>query len=118
MICTVTNQTGGTITFPSVSHLWQGVTNALTHRPASLADGESVSFTINVGAGGSDEWSVRFTDAQGNCWYRDSKQCDINEDDLKSGLPVKINLLNGSQGFSIEPPVSSSCVDNSYDSCS
>lgn len=118
MKCIVTNQTGGPITGLSASHEWEGVTNSPTEVPPSLADGESISFSINVGSGGSDEWTVRFTDAQGNCWYRNGKQCDVEEDDLNSGLPVNVNLLNSSQGFSIELPSSSSCTDNSYDSCS
>lgn len=118
MNCIITNQTGGAITGLSASHQWEGNTDAATDVPPTLANGASISFSVNVGSGGSDEWSVRFTDAQGNCWYREGKQCDVEEDDLNSGLPVNINLLNSSQGFSIELPSSSSCTDNSYDSCS
>ncbi|HYO13846.1 MAG TPA: hypothetical protein VE685_11690 [Thermoanaerobaculia bacterium] len=119
MTCTVTNQTGGTITNLSILHQWEGFADAPNPNPtASLAEGASISFTINVGSGGSDEWSLRFIDATGACWYRDQKQCDVEDEDLESGQPVLVNLLNGNQGFSIEMPESSSCTDNYYDSCS
>jgi hypothetical protein len=114
MTCTVTNQTGGTITNLSVLHQWKSSINVPNPNPIpSLAKEKSVSFPINVGAGGSDEWSLSFTDAQGRSWFRNGKQCDVEEDDLQSKSPVNLNL--GSQGFSIEMPASSSCTDNLYE---
>ena len=118
MTCTVTNQTGGTITNLTVAHQWEGFTDSPNPNPTpSVENGASFSFTINVGSGGSDEWSLRFIDAQGNCWFRNEKQCDVEEEDFQSGAPVNLNLLSGSIGFSVEMPVSSSCTDNSYDQC-
>lgn len=119
MTCTVTNQTGGTITGLIVHHQWEQYNDHPNPNPTpSLANDDSVSFQINVGSGGSDDWSITFTDAQGNCWYRNQKQCNVEEEDQQSGQPVAVNLLPGTQGFSIEMPVSSSCTDNGYDSCS
>lgn len=119
MTCVVTNQTGGTITNVSLIHQWKSFQDTPNPNPTpSLKDNASISFTINVGSGGSDEWSVTFTDAQGACWYRNGKQCDVEENDYQSGAPVSVNLLNSAQGFSIEMPASSSCPDNFYDSCS
>jgi hypothetical protein len=118
MTCTVTNQTGGTIKNLSVLHHWEQYQDVPNPNPTpSLANDESISFKINVGPGGSDEWSIAFTDAQGQCWYRNGKQCNVEESDLNSGSPVNLNLLSGSQGFSIEMPYSSSCTDNGYDKC-
>jgi hypothetical protein len=118
MTCTVTNQTGGTITSLTVHHQWNQFNDVPNPNPTlTLANDASISFTINVGSGGSDDWSITFTDAQGNCWYRNQKQCNVEEEDLQSGQAVALNLLPGSQGFSIEMPVSSSCTDNHYDSC-
>jgi hypothetical protein len=119
MTCSVTNQTGGTITSVSVVHLWNQYHDAPAPNPTpSLDNGDTISFQINVGSGGSDDWSVSFTDASGACWYRNGKQCNVEEEDYTSGSPVNINLLSGAQGFSIELPSSSSCTDNYYDSCS
>ncbi len=116
MTCIVNNQSGGPITDVSVSHQWKGITN--TYGPTSLNTGANGSFEIQVGSGGSDEWSVRWTDADGQCWYRSDKQCDVYDEDLNSGKPVNVNLINGDQGFSVEMPVSSSCNDNYVSSCS
>ncbi|HEX8150110.1 MAG TPA: hypothetical protein VF591_23200 [Pyrinomonadaceae bacterium] len=118
MKCVVTNQTGGTIFGLSASHQWKGYTDLATNVPPTMENGQSVTFIINVGSGGSDEWAVRFNDAQGNCWYRQGKQCNVEEDDLNSKAPVHLNLLSSSQGFSIELPSSSSCPHNHYDACS
>lgn len=116
MNCAVTNQTGGTIKELTVLHQWEAFSDAPNPTP-SLEDGSSISFTIHVGSGGSDEWSLRFIDEHGSCWFRNQKQCDVEEEDLQSGLGVNVNLLSSEQGFSIEMPESSSCTDNSYDSC-
>lgn len=116
MTCNVTNQTGGTITNGSAYHQWQGNVNGGSF--GTLENNASYSFTINVGSGGHDLWTVKFTDANGNCYYRDNKQCDVESSDLDSGGPVNVNLLSGPQGFSIEMPSSSSCNDNYYDKCS
>lgn len=118
MTCVVTNQTGGTITNLTAAHQWDQYNDVLNPNPTpSLESGASASFLIHVGSGGSDEWSVGFTDAQGQCWYRNGKQCDVEDGDYNSGAPVNVNLLSGSQGFSIELPESSSCTDNSYSKC-
>lgn len=118
MGCTVTNQTGGTITNVSVLHQWSSYQDSPNPNPTpSLGSNDEIQFQINVGSGGSDDWSVTFTDSSGQCWYRNGKQCDVEDSDYKSGSPVNINLLAGSQGFSIEMPSSSSCTDNSYDKC-
>lgn len=118
MNCNIVNATGGTITNVTFSHEWNGIANApLFNQNQGFANGDSVSFTINVGEGGSDLWSVQFTDAQGKCWYRKGKQCDVSEEDFESGKPVTAQLNPGTVGFSIELPVSSSCPDNYYDEC-
>jgi hypothetical protein len=118
MHCNITNSTGGTITKVAFSHEWNGAAQApLFNQNQGFADGDSAEFTIDVGEGGADLWSVQFTDAGGNCWYRSGKQCDISEDDFNSGKPVKAVLKAGTVGFSIELPKSSSCPDNYYDSC-
>ena len=118
MKCEIVNATGGSITKVTFSHEWNGSANApLFNQNQPFANGEKVSFTINVGEGGADLWSVQFTDAEGNCWYRQSKQCDVSEDDFNSGKAVRAVLKAGNVGFSIELPVSTSCLDNYYDSC-
>ena len=118
MNCNIINSTGGTITKVTFSHQWNGAAQApLFNQNEGFADGDSVEFTIDVGEGGADLWSVQFTDAEGNCWYRNGKQCDVSEDDFKSGKPVKAVLKAGKVGFSIETPKSDPCPDNFYDSC-
>lgn len=118
MNCNIINSTGGTITNVTFSHEWNDSANAPIFNPnQGFANGDSVELTINVGEGGSDLWSVQFTDASGNCWYRKGKQCDVSEDDYNSGNPVNAVLNAGTVGFSIELPVSTSCPDNYYDSC-
>ena len=118
MKCDIINSTGGTITKVTFSHQWNsGATAPLFNPDQGFADGDTVSFDITVGEGGADLWSVQFTDAEGNCWYRTRKQCDVSEDDFNSGKPVKAVLKAGKVGFSIETPVSDPCPDNYYDSC-
>lgn len=118
MQCTVTNQTGGTITNLTVHHQWEQYNDHPEPNPTSTLDNDqSVTFTINVGSGGSDDWSLTFTDASGACWFQNDKQCNVEEGDFESGQPIALNLLPGSQGFSIEMPFSSSCTDNAYDVC-
>lgn len=116
MQCVVTNQSGETIRGVRVVHTWSGTTQVFN--ALSMAPNESGSFSegIQVGSGGNDEWSVRWIDAQNNCWYRIGKQCDVYSEDFDSGKPVYINLINGSNGFSVEMPESSSCDDNYVDS--
>lgn len=113
MTCVVTNQTGGPITKATTFHGWNnGSQGPLAF---SLEDGGSVSFDFKTGSGHDDYWSVSFTDAEGNVWYRDDKQCNVDESDYQSGKPVRINLLAPSTGWSVELPVSSGCPDNYYD---
>jgi hypothetical protein len=114
MTVNVNNQTGGTIYGAICFHQWSG--NTSNGGPLDLPNGGSFSFPINVGSGGSDDWSVAFIDAQGNGWYRNGKQCDVEESDYGSGGSVNINLLGSSTGFSVELPSSSSCTDNYYTS--
>jgi hypothetical protein len=117
MNCVVTNQTGGTITNLSVLHQWEGYMDQPTPDVTpSLAQNESVSFQVHVGPGGSDDWTLSFVDSKGKNYYRNDKQCDVEEEDVQSGNPIYINLLPPAQGFSIEMPSSSSCNDNSYSS--
>lgn len=118
MICNITNSTGGSITKLTFSHQWnESVDEPIVNPNQPIADGDSFPLTIHVGEGGTDLWSVQFTDSQGNCWYRNQKQCDIEQEDFDSGNPVKALLGPGNLGFSIMMPVSSSCTDNYYDSC-
>jgi hypothetical protein len=119
MTCNIINSTGGAITKVTFSHQWNdGVDEPIFDPSQPFADGATVPFTIHVGYGGSDLWTMQFTDAQGNCWYRKEKQCDIEQEDLDSGNPVNAVLKAGKVGFSIKPPVSEPCLDNYYDSCS
>ena len=119
MTCNIVNKTGGTITGVTFSHQWNGAAQAPIFNPNDpFTDGMVVPFTIQVGEGGSDEWSLQFTDAAGNCWYRNGKQCDVEEEDFQSGKPVTAVLGPGTVGFSIKTPVSDPCLDNYYDSCS
>jgi hypothetical protein len=116
--CVVTNQTGGVITNFSVSHSWNGNTDVPNPNPTpQLADGATISFICNSGSGSSDEWTLTFTDVTGQCWTRSNKQCDIEQEDIGPNLAVLLNILNPSQGFSIETPVSDPCTDNSLDQC-
>lgn len=118
MTCNVINNTGGTITGFSIFHQWNDSVDEplLTGQP--VPDRETIPFTIHVGEGGSDDWTLKFIDAAGNCWYRDAKQCDVEQEDLESGQPVQVILNAGSSGFSILTPVSQPCPNNYYDSCS
>ncbi|HEV3485265.1 MAG TPA: hypothetical protein VG106_07650 [Vicinamibacterales bacterium] len=118
MTCNIINNTGGAITNVTFSHEWNGGAQEPIFGTDPFPDGGTAPFTIQVGDGGSDLWSVQFTDADGNCWYRKDKQCDVSEDDFTSGNPVNAVLKAGKVGFSIELPVSTSCPDNYYDSCS
>lgn len=113
MTVNVNNQTNGPIYGAVCFHQWNGNTNS--GGPQDLPDGGSFSFQINVGSGGSDDWSVAFIDGGGNGWYRNGKQCNVEESDYETG-PININLLPSSTGFSVELPSSSSCTDNYYSS--
>ncbi len=115
MICNVVNQTGGRLTTVYAAHKWNNIISK--EDKYDLDEGDYFSFTFQTGAGGSDEWTVRFIDDEGGCYYRTDKQCNLEEGDYKSGIPVHINLEAGSNGFSIELPDSSSCLDNYYDRC-
>ena len=119
MTANFVNSTGGTISNMAFSHSWNdGTDMPIIPAGSTLADGATLPLTIHVGEGGSDTWSVKFTDASGDCWYRDNKQCDVEQEDFASGKPVTVQLLAGNVGFSVLMPVSESCVDNYYDSCS
>jgi hypothetical protein len=107
----VTNQTGGTITDATAAHSWQASNTSVG--PQTLGEGQSMSFGINVGSGGSDTWSIGFV-LGSTKYYRTGKQCNVEESDLDSGSPIYINFLPPSQGWSIEMPSSSSCTDNFY----
>lgn len=113
MECYLTNQTGSKITGVNASHEWDG--KSQPQSADELADGEYRRWWIEVGSGGHDLWTVRFTDVNGATWYRNSKQCDVTADDLQSGRPVYLNLGPGSLGFSVSLPYSSSCNNNYYD---
>ena len=115
MTCNVYNQTGGTITGLLVTHTWDDIPSGTS--VSVLDDGASVAFGFETGSGATDYWTVRFTDAAGACWYRTAKQCGVEQEDFDSAKSVVINLLPGSQGFSIEMPISDSCLDNYYDQC-
>ncbi|HEX3109275.1 MAG TPA: hypothetical protein VHU41_09285 [Thermoanaerobaculia bacterium] len=118
MTCNIENKTGGTITGVSFAHQWNGGVDQPIFNPNDpFTNNMVVPMTIHVGEGSSDDWTVRFTDADGNCWYRNEKQCDIEQEDLQSGKAVHAVLGPGKVGFSIKLPVSSSCLDNYYDSC-
>jgi hypothetical protein len=108
----VTNQTNGTIYAATVAHSWSG--NNSSVGPQDLPNNGTMTFSISVGGGGSDDWSVGFTDGNGNQWYRNGKQCDVTSDDFDTGKPVVINLLPSGTGWSVELPSSSGCTDNSY----
>jgi len=119
MTANFVNSTGGTISSYSFSHSWNNGTDMpLIPAGSTMADGDVLPLTIHVGEGGADTWTVKFTDANGNCWYRDGKQCDVEQEDFNSGKPVTVQLFAGSVGFSVLTPVSESCTDNYYDSCS
>ena len=119
MTCNIVNQTGGTITKVTFSHQWNGGVDEPIFNPNDpFTDGMTVPMTIHVGEGSADLWTVQFTDAEGNCWYRTEKQCDVEQEDFQSGNPVTAILKDGKTGFSIKTPVSDPCLDNYYDSCS
>lgn len=48
-------------------------------------------------------------------WSRKFKQCDVTKEDVDSGQQVVMELFYGKDGFSIETPVSDSCLNNHYD---
>ena len=109
--CVVFNYTGGKIAVVA-QHVWNNYKDPLQFIVLDI--NQSASFTINVGSGGSDYWSVWLMATSGRYLYRDNKQCDVYESDLNSGNPINLNLQNQSTGFSIQMPKSSSCVNNYY----
>jgi hypothetical protein len=111
MTCNVLNSTGGTIAVVA-QHAWSNYKDTLAF--IVLENGKAASFTIHVGSGGSDYWSVWIMATSGRYLYRDNKQCDVYESDLDSHNPINLNLLNQSTGFSIQMPKSSSCINNYY----
>lgn len=112
MTVNVTNQTNGPLHTVCAAHTWNGKTSRVG--PQDLAPNASITFQVSVGGGGSDEWSIGFTDPSGNQYYRNGKQCNVEESDYKSKKPIVINLLPLGTGWSVELPESSSCTDNSY----
>ena len=117
MTCNIVNNTGGPITNLVFQHEWNGGVDMPIPGDQPVAPNAQIPVTIHVGDGGSDLWTVKFTDAAGNCWYYDEKQCDVKEEDFDSGKPVLFVLNPGDSGFVVQTPVSDSCT-NSYDSCS
>jgi hypothetical protein len=112
MTCEVVNETGYEITNVSAAHTWNDKPSEKS--VPVLGSGESFAFKFECGAEGNDYWSVSFTDNRGRDYFRDQKQCNLEQDDYQSGSPVFINLLDPEQGFSIELPYSASCLDNPY----
>ena len=113
MKCLLVNQTGNQILAVYVNHNWESHNDAPDPNPTvEMAANGGIGFLINVGAGGSDDWSVAFTDMNGKYWYRSGKQCDVESEDYNSGQEVQVVL--GSGGFSIQLPKSSSCNNNYY----
>lgn len=116
MTCNIINNTGGTITNLTFQHQWDGGVDQPLPNGQPIPNGESLPLTIHVGEGSADLWTVRFTDAQGNCWFRNEEQCDVEEEDFDSGNPVNALLNAGNVGFTIKTPVSK--PDSfGYDSC-
>lgn len=115
MTCKVVNQTDGPIAVVAQHVLGEPYVNRLPL--TKLEKDGRAEFEINVGSGANDLWSVWFIDATGTFWYRDSKRCNVEEEDYKSNSPVTLNLGTGSQGFSVVTPVSSPCNNNSYKEC-
>src|SRR5262249_46947775 len=120
MGCVVINITQQSMANVSVSHQWtdnpQQIPDALDN--ISLAPGESSTFTITVGPGGGDLWSVFFFLASSNqTWIRNDKQCDVRQEDSDSDIPVTVNLnfTEAVGAFDIVTPVSSPCLNNSMD---
>jgi hypothetical protein len=108
----VYNRTGGTISELTASHTWKGSTTSV--RPTSLPDGALTNFAIETGSGGSDEWTVTFVYG-GKRYYRDGKQCNVDEKDRTSGQSIEIKLQSPESGWTIKMPLSSSCVNIDYD---
>lgn len=114
MTCQVTNQTTDKIFGVFVRHQWTEDNSSSvppTNPTAVLEPDGKISFTINVGSGGSDLWSLAFINTSGQCYYRENKQCNVEEEDL-GNVPVYINLEPNN--FSIVMPKSSSCNENDY----
>lgn len=114
MSCEVTNKTGGPIAV-YVEHVLGNHTDKLTFR--MLNNNAVAEFTINVGSGSNDLWTVRLMASHGGYAYRDGKQCNVEEDDLNSNQPVNLYLYNTKEGFTVALPSSSSCDKNYYNTC-
>lgn len=69
---------------------------------------------IQVGSGGSDQWSVVGAYVGGQIFAREGKQCNVTEGDFDSGNPIYFTIFSYNQGFSVELPESSSCLHNSF----
>lgn len=113
MTCNVQNRTGGQIALVAQHVLGSQVNNfAFT----VMENNESINFTIDVGSGANDYWSVWMMKATSvyYCHY-DDKKCNVDEEDWASKKPV--NLVMRAGNFSISIPVSSSCNDIVYSQC-
>ena len=107
----IQNQSGSTV-LVEFKHVWTNGNVPQVLPAISLPVGFTLSWQgLSTGSGGSDEWSLALISNK-TCFYRINKQCNVTDDDISTGKPVRINLLNPQQGFTIELPSSSSCTDN------
>jgi hypothetical protein len=113
MDCVVTNQSGSPVAV-MVEHNFDDYTDRLPI--CQLADREETSFTINVGSGDSDLWYVYLLFPNpARLRYRYGKACDVEQEDLQSGQPVRFNI--NAQDFDVATPVSSPCLTNNLSTC-
>ncbi|HEU4325170.1 MAG TPA: hypothetical protein VFS21_18660 [Roseiflexaceae bacterium] len=110
--CLVVNGTLGPITGVQVTHKLGD--NSQSTPLTTLNSLETYLFSIEIGSGHDDEWTVSFTTDNGT-QVQGSAGCNIEEEDDQAAACVIVALYDTSIGFSIFPPVSRPLLHVSYD---
>jgi hypothetical protein len=102
----VVNLTGGDISNVTIGHNKEAWATLGTLPNGTL--GDPTPFQAETGV--DDDWSVSFTNASGQSWSRNGKQCNYEEED--QGLTLLIIFY--AQNFTLLTPQSDPCLNNYY----